>query len=64
MRAGVAAALTGLMRAEGDRDARAIGSQLFALLVNNPAAKVHVEAALRGATGAVPAAAEVAGDGG
>ena len=63
MHAGVAGALTGLMREESDRDARAIGSQLFALLVKNPAAKVHVEAALRGGGGA-PVAAEAAGDDG
>lgn len=51
------------MRVSSDRDARAIGTQLFALLVNNPAAKEHVEAALRGAA-ASPGDADTAGTGG
>jgi hypothetical protein len=46
---GVASALTALMRDPADADARTIGGQLFALLVRNPAAKPHLEAALRGA---------------
>lgn len=63
MHAGVAEALTALMRESLDRDAQAIGMQLFALLVNNPAAKVHVEAALRGGRDSKPAA-DSTGDGG
>jgi hypothetical protein len=63
MHAGVVDSLTSLMRTKSDPDARAIGTQLFALLVSNPAAKGHVEAALRGAK-TEPAAADAAGDGG
>jgi hypothetical protein len=61
--AGVVQSLIALTRTTTDPDARAIGAQLFALLVNNPAAKAHVEAALRGA-GAKPTAADATGDGG
>lgn len=49
--AGVAQALTGLMRTNSDPDAKTIGTQLFALLVNNTAAKEHIQAALRGPSG-------------
>lgn len=63
MHAGVAESLIALMRIDSDHDARAIGTQLFGLLVSNPAAKEHVEAALRRA-GGKPVATNAAGDGG
>ena len=45
---GAVAALMALIRGEVDPDAKAIASDLFKLLVNNPEAKDVITAAMRG----------------